>query len=138
MADFGITFGGNNATDIFIKTIEDDSEGGDLPGLRIGLLLTHIDGAPVRDLASGCTSAAERHAFIVEKATGATRPMELTFKEDKTRTAKKKLRMAMQMGGALKMHAAAEEGTPPPSKEAVASVNRSIAEQGTLDVNGRT
>ena len=65
--DFGMTFGGNSATDVVIKTIEDDSEGGDLPGLRVGLLLTHIDGAPVRDLAADCASGAEGHEFVVAK-----------------------------------------------------------------------
>ena len=41
--DMGIVFDGSRGTDIFIKELEDDSEGGDLPGLRVGLLLLKVN-----------------------------------------------------------------------------------------------
>jgi hypothetical protein len=78
--------------------VEEDSEAGDMPGVRTGLKLKSIDGDAVVDHASAMAAIADGH-----------RPMTLVLVEDNARIAKNKLKTAIKLGGMRKAKTPAVE-----------------------------
>eukprot|EP01052_Picozoa_sp_SAG31_P023287 SAG31_NODE_1911_length_6936_cov_124.794501_9_plen_314_part_00 len=71
-SEFGLTFGGSADDDITIEALNEESEAGDMPGLRTGLFLTEIDGESVMTMG---------RARAMKTIDTGRRPMELIFME---------------------------------------------------------
>ena len=71
-SEFGLSFGGTSEFDLTIATLDEDSEAGDMPGLREGLFLCKVDGTSVASLGRQAT---------LQTVAGGKRPMTLTFME---------------------------------------------------------
>jgi hypothetical protein len=86
---FGLHLTGTSGRNVFIDSIDDESEADDFAGLRPGLLLKEIDGKAVQEM--------ELDA-IMGLANDGKRPKQMLFAVHQARQAKNKLKLAVKLG----------------------------------------
>lgn len=86
---FGLHLKGTSGRDVFIDSIDEDSEADDFAGLRPGLLLKQLDGQSVEEMEIGA---------ILAQVNDGKRPKQMLFAIHQARQAKNKLKLAVKLG----------------------------------------
>ena len=86
---FGLSLAGTSGRDVYIDSIDEESEADDFAGLRPGLLLKEVDGKVVKEMDLDA---------ILGLVNDGKRPKQMKFAVHQARQAKNKLKLAVKLG----------------------------------------